>query len=180
MFIGYMRPNEEDINCELQLRRLQEEKCMKIIAEAHGSAKRRTQLGDLINTLSQGDKIVVTKLYIIADSTRHLVEVLEAIEGKGAHLQSLQEGIDTSSTNGYSFSYIVKHLAVFQSDIVSERTKKGLFEAKQKGVTAGRPRKPDENVKRAIALYESGEYSLAEIKNETGISKSTLYRYMES
>ncbi|HEY4548884.1 MAG TPA: helix-turn-helix domain-containing protein, partial [Bacillus sp. (in: firmicutes)] len=27
--------------------------------------------------------------------------------------------------------------------------------------------------------YQSKKYSLAEIKNETGISKSTLYRYLE-
>src|SRR5699024_910086 len=76
---------------------------------------------------------------------------------------------------GYSFSHIVKHLATFQSDVISEKTKKGLSKAKQKGVTAGRPRKPDENVQRAIQMYESKKYSLAEMKSETGISKATLY-----
>jgi len=180
MIIGYMRPDQDDLDCEHQLGMLQEKKCTKIIAEAHASAKRRVQLEGLIKNLNQGDKIIVVKLYTIADSTRHLVEVLEAMEKKGAYLQSLREGIDTSSTAGYSFSHIVKHLATFQSDVISEKTKKGLSKAKQKGVTAGRPRKPDENVQRAIGMYESKKYSLAEIKNETGISKSTLYRYLES
>src|SRR5690625_2939801 len=179
MLIGYMRPDQVDLDCEYQLGMLQEKNCTKIIAEAHASAKRRVQLEGLIKSLNQGDKIIVEKLYTIADSTRHLVEVLEAIEGKGAYLQTIQEGIDTSSTAGYSFSYIVQHLATFQSDVISEKTKKGLSKAKQKGVTAGRPRKPDENVQRAIGMYESKKYSLAEIKNETGISKSTLYRYLE-
>jgi len=55
-----------------------------------------------------------------------------------------------------------------------------MTKAKQKGANPGRPRKPDENVKRAIAMYESRKYSLAEITNETGISKSTLYRYLEN
>ena len=63
--------------------------------------------------------------------------------------------------------------------MISEKTKKGLSEAKQKGIATGRPRKPDENVQRAIIMYQSKKYSLAEIKNETGISKSTLYRYLE-
>ncbi len=63
--------------------------------------------------------------------------------------------------------------------MISKKTKKGLYEAKQKGVTTGRPRKPDEKVKRAITMYQSKKYSLAEIKSETGISKSTLYRYLE-
>lgn len=51
---------------------------------------------------------------------------------------------------------------------------------KKKGVTAGRPRKTDENVKRVIIMYQSGNYSLAEIREKTGISKSTLYRYLEN
>ena len=74
----------------------------------------------------------------------------------------------------------MKYLVEFQSDVISEKTKQGLYEAKQKGVTTGRPRKPDENVKRAILMYQSKKYSLAEIKAETGISKSTLYRYLEN
>ncbi|MDQ0166942.1 DNA invertase Pin-like site-specific DNA recombinase [Bacillus horti] len=56
----------------------------------------------------------------------------------------------------------------------------GLYAAKQKGVKPGRPRKPDENVKRAISMYQSQQYSLAQIKAETGISKTTLYRYLEN
>ena len=73
----------------------------------------------------------------------------------------------------------VKHLVEFQSDVISEKTKKGLNEAKQKGVVTGRPRKPDENVQRAIEMYQSKNYTLTQIKEETGISKSTLYRYLE-
>lgn len=63
---------------------------------------------------------------------------------------------------------------------MSENTKKGLYEAKQKGIKPGRPRKADENVKRAIVMYQSQKYNLAEVKEETGISKSTLYRYLEN
>lgn len=43
----------------------------------------------------------------------------------------------------------------------------------------GRPRKLDGNVMKAIQMYESKEYSLAEIREETGISKTTLYRYLD-
>src|SRR5699024_8186173 len=103
-----------------------------IIAEAHASAKRRNKLEDLLKSLCKGDKVIVTKLYAIADSTRHLVELLDKIETKGAYLQSLKEGIDTSNTDGYSFTDIVKHLAVFQSDVISEQTKQGMIKVKEK------------------------------------------------
>nr|WP_318263781.1 helix-turn-helix domain-containing protein [Peribacillus simplex] len=45
---------------------------------------------------------------------------------------------------------------------------------------AGHPRKHDENVQKAIDMYQSKKYTLSDIKNETGISKSTLYRYLEN
>ncbi|MBT2581165.1 recombinase family protein [Bacillus sp. ISL-8] len=180
MLIGYMRPYQDDLKCEEQLQKLEKVNCTTIISEEHSSAKQRTQLKSMISNLNPGDKIVVTKLFTLADSTRHLVELIERIDVKGAYFQSLTEGIDTSNTAGYQFSYIVNHLVNFQSDVISEKTKKGLYEAKQKGITPGRPRKPDENVKRAIVMYQSGEYSLAQIKDETGISKSTLYRYLEN
>ncbi|GAB4074681.1 recombinase family protein [Barrientosiimonas marina] len=180
MLIGYMRPDQEDPNCEWQLQMLSDKNCNEIITETHSFAKRRDRLENLFHNIGRGDKVIVTKLYAIADSTRHLVELLDKLAEKEAHLQSLREDIDTSKTGGYSFTVIVKHLAAFQSDVISNQTKKGMTNAKQKGVAAGRPRKPDKNVKRAITMYESKKYSLADIKSETGISKSTLYRYMES
>ncbi|MED3485206.1 recombinase family protein [Bacillus toyonensis] len=180
MLIGYMRPYQDDLKCEEQLKNLEKVMCTTIISEEHSSAKKRTQLKSMISNLNPGDKIVVTKLFTLADSTRHLVELIEKIDMKGAYFQSLTEGIDTSNQAGYQFSLILNHLVNFQSDVISEKTKKGLYEAKQKGITPGRPRKPDENVKRAIVMYQSGDYSLAQIKDETGISKSTLYRYLEN
>lgn len=74
---------------------------------------------------------------------------------------------------------ILKHLVNFQSDVVSEKTKSGMYEAKQKGIHSGRPKKSDENVTRAITIYQSKKFSLNEITEETGISKLTLYRYLE-
>lgn len=179
MLIGYSRPYEDDLNCEKQQKKLTDINCEKMISEEHSSAKKRAQLNNMINNLNKEDKVVVTKLFVFADSTRHLLELLEIIDAKGAYLKSLYEGIDTSNISGYKFYDLLKHLVEFQSDVISEKTKKGLSRAKQKGITTGRPRKPDENVQRAIIMYQSKKYSLAEIKNETGISKSTLYRYLE-
>lgn len=180
MLIGYMRPYEDDLNCKNQLKILSKINCEILFTEEHSSAKKRTKLSGMMNELNPGDHVVVTKLFVFADSTRHLVELLETIHAKGAFLQSLGEGIDTSNPSGYPFIDIVTHLVEFQSDVISEKTKRGLSVAKQKGIATGRPRKPDENVQRAIILYQSKKYSLEQIKNETGISKSTLYRNLEN
>lgn len=99
---------------------------------------------------------------------------------KKAYLYFVDEGLDTNQSSCYSFHDSVNFLLSFQSDVISENTKKGLYEAKQKGMNPGRPRKLDENVKRAIIMYQSQNFSLAHIKEETGISKTTLYRYLEN
>jgi DNA invertase Pin-like site-specific DNA recombinase len=179
MLIGYMRPSQDDPNCEKQQKKLTELSCDRIIPEEHSSPKNRVQLKEIIKNLNKSDKIVVIKLSALADSTRHLADLLEKMNSKGAFIFSLKEGIDTSIKAGYSFYDIVNHLVDFQFDLISEKTKKGLFEAKQKGITTGRPRKPDENVQRAIEMHQSKNYTLSQIKDETGISKSTLYRYLE-
>lgn len=180
MLIGYMRPYRDDLTMEAQQERLSALGCAPLVMEEHSSAKRRTKLKEMTDSLRPGDKVAVAKLFALADSTRHLVELLDVFETKGAYLLSIAENIDTGRAEGYRFAEIVKHLVHFQGDVISEKTKKGLYEAKQKGVTPGRPRKPDANVKRAILMYQSNNYSLADIKEETGISKSTLYRYLEN
>ena len=174
-----MRPSHEDPACDAQKEKLLVYEDIKLFSEEHSSAKRRVQLEGILQNLQKGDKIIVTTLSMLADSTRHLGEVLQMIDEKEAFFHSMKEKIDTSNPDGYSFIEIVRNLMEFQSDLISERIKKGLLEAKEKGVATGRPRKPDENVQRAISMYESKKYSLAQIKNETGISKSTLYRYLD-
>lgn len=179
MLIGYMRPSHDDPNCEKQRKILTELRCDVIYLEEHSSPKKRVHLKEMMNGLNAGDQVAVTKLSVLADSTRHLVELLDFINHKSAFIVSVKEQVNTKEIEGYRFYDIVHHLVAFQSDLISEKTKQGLSEAKQKGVSTGRPRKPDQNVQRAIEMYESKNFTLAQIKEETGISKSTLYRYLE-
>lgn len=180
MFIGYMRPYQDDINCATQLEELRGIPCDHYHAEEHASPKRRTALQQAMEQLQPGDTLVVSRLYCLADSTRQLAELLDQIHEHQAYLHSLHEHINTKDHSGQLFHKNVNDLLNFQSDIISENTRKGLYEAKEKGIKLGRPRKLDENVKKAIQMYESKNYTLAQIREETGISKTTLYRYLES
>ncbi|MGL3067046.1 MULTISPECIES: recombinase family protein [Planococcus] len=180
MLIGYARPSAEDPSSQNQLVLLKNSGCTEVFLEEHISPKNRMHLHNLLEKTATGDQIVVSKLYTFADSTRHLVELLNKLETKGVSLHSIHENIETSGDKEYPFSKILHCLADFQRDALSEKTKTGLSVAKEKGVLSGRPRKPDENVKKAIEMYDSKQYRLAEIKEKTGISKSTLYRYLEN
>lgn len=180
MKIGYMRPYLEDENCQQQLEMLQSAACEKYITEEHASAKRRIELETVLGNLHAEDVLVVARLFALADSTRHLVEVLDLLDRSGAYLVAIRENLDTRKPQGMTFRAHAHSLLNLQTDVVSENTKRGMYEAKQKGAKAGRPRKLDDNVRKAIQMYESRQCSLAQIKEETGISKTTLYRYMEN
>lgn len=180
MNIGYVRPTHDEPDVIQQIQHLSTIEDIKIIKEEHDSAKRRTALHQMIENLQPEDQIYVNKLYHLADSSRHLIELLEKIDQKKASVISLSENIDSKNKEGYSFQEILRHLIQFQSDVISEKTKSGLNEAQKKGNSAGRPKKPDANVQKAILMYESKKYTLAEIKESTGISKSTLYRNLEN
>ncbi len=180
MLIGYSRPFHDDLECRSQLEQLQAVPCESYYAEEHSSPKKRVVLKQVFLQLKPGDTFIVCRLFSLADSTRHLAEALDQLHAQGAFFLSLQENIDTREPSGKLFHQNVQALLHFQSDIISENTRRGMYEAKEKGLKLGRPRKLDANIKRAISMYESKAYNLAQIREETGISKSTLYRYLES
>jgi DNA invertase Pin-like site-specific DNA recombinase len=55
----------------------------------------------------------------------------------------------------------------------------GLQAARKRGRIGGSPRVDKKIVERALKLYESKEYSVAEITELTGVSKATLYRRLK-
>ncbi|OIN65749.1 resolvase [Exiguobacterium sp. KRL4] len=180
MNIAYLRPYFEDPTCAIQKSLLQSYDVNQTVIEEHPSSRNRTGLQHALSTLHSGDTLIVSHLYVLADSTRHLIELLEQLSSRGAFLISVREEIDTRFSLAHSFLEIVQHLVQLQSDVVSMTTRKGLTKAKEQGKHTGRPRKADENVRRAIEMYQSKQYSLSEIREQTGISKSTLYRYLEN
>jgi len=66
----------------------------------------------------------------------------------------------------------------FERDLISERTRDGLASARARGRKGGRPPKLRKDIELAIKMYEDKKYTLSEITKATGISKTSLYRYL--
>lgn len=179
MIIGYIRSFSRE-ETTLQINSLKKFGCDKIYDEPNGVVNEQTELEKLLQSLSPGDKVVVYKLYCIADSTRHLIGLTRFFKEHLIDFVSIRDQIDTSEELGKAFFQFMENIEELKHDVISERTKAGLNEAKLRGSLGGRPRKPDRYVKRAIEMYRSGKFTIAQITIETGISKTTLYRYLEN
>ena len=98
---------------------------------------------------------------------------------KGIRLISLKESLDTSSATGRLLFTIISSLAAFERETLIERTNEGLAAARARGRLGGRPKTNAAALKKATALYNTGQYTLAEVTELTGVSKSTLYRALK-
>lgn len=177
MIFGYMRPLIDDPDCEYQL---QHQQLDIVYKELHGAAKNREVLDQLFMDISNGDTIIVERLAILADSLHHLEDLLYVARKDNITIKFVKEQLDSTSLEHHNLLELTGHFMLFQTEMMRQATKLGLTKAQQSGVVLGRPRKPDDKLQKAMVMYYSGQYSLRDIKDETGISKSTLYRYLET
>jgi DNA invertase Pin-like site-specific DNA recombinase len=103
-----------------------------------------------------------------------------ALDNRGIGFRSLTENIETTTSGGKLIFHIFGALAEFERDIIQERTQAGLQAARARGRRGGRPkRKPSSRkVAMAKALYADKTNSVGEICKTLGISRATLYRYL--
>ena len=174
MKIGYARVSTDKQTAVAQRRSLKGTGCERIVEEQASGAKDRPQLVALLDSLEAGDTLAVWKFDRLGRSLPDLLDIVTRIEAKAAHLVSLTEQIDTSTSSGRMVFHVMGALAQFERDLISERTKAGLEAARAEGVTLGRPRKlTPAKIKHARKLIDSGE-SPPRVAKSLGVGASTL------
>lgn len=141
-----------------------------------GKDKKRPQLQEMLKVLRAGDTVIVWRFDRISRSAQQLITIGEKLEEKGVIFVSINNDLDTSTKEGKLFYTILAGFAEYEAAIIQERVQEGLLASRKKGIVGGRPRKNEEEINKAIKMYNSNKYTFAEIKNETGVSKSTIYR----
>jgi DNA invertase Pin-like site-specific DNA recombinase len=180
MRIGYARVSTGEQKMDLQLDALQEAGCERIYDEkTSGAAKNRSELEKCLDSLRDGDTLVVWRLDRFGRSLKDLVSKMETLEERGADFVSLTEGIDTTTAQGKLTFHIFGALAEFERELGRERTMAGLKAARERGRVGGRPRALDgKDIPELQALMKDPDVSTADICERFGISKATLYRYI--
>ncbi|MEM6320289.1 MAG: recombinase family protein [Bacteroidota bacterium] len=123
------------------------------------------------------------KLDRLGRTLKHLVLLVHELIEKGIGLQSLNDPIDTTTSQGRLVFNIFACLAEFERDLIRERTQAGLKAARARGRKGGRPKGLSEQAQKtaiaAEALYKEGQLSVSEICQNLNISKATLYKYLQ-
>ena len=129
--------------------------------------------------LRRGDVLVVWRLDRLGRSLKDLVQWVAELEEQGVGFQSLQESIDTTSPSGKLVFHLFASLAEFERNLIRERTMAGLAAAHARGKMGGRCKKLDAKQRQlAVTLYQQQQHSIKEICSMLGISKQTLYTYI--
>jgi DNA invertase Pin-like site-specific DNA recombinase len=184
MIFGYARVSTQDQNLDRQLKQLKEAgvEAENILSEKiTGTKKDRPELMRLYDKLRAGDVVIIADLTRISRSTKDLLEIVEKIKTKGASIKSIKDTwLDTTSDNPYNafLLTVMSGLSQLERDLISTRTKEGLESARARGRVGGRKRKPENKIETAIKMHEAKIHTIAEITETTGISKPTLYRYI--
>lgn len=179
MKFGYARVSKDDQNLFLQIDALKEYGVDEIYEEkVTGAKEKRSQLTELLGKLRAGDTLVIWRLDRLGRTVKQLLALAEDFEKKGIHFVSIVEQFDTSTAMGKFVFHMFCAIAQMERDVISERTKAGLEAARKRGRAGGRKPKEDKNIERALKMYYSNEYSIADILESTGLSKTTLYKYV--
>ncbi len=142
MKIGYARVSTKDQDNRAQIDALKDAGCGKIFEEKESGGRwDRPQLQRALEMLRAGDELVVFKLDRLSRSLRDLILLLEKLSEVGASFCSLSESIETRSAAGKMLFSILGSFAEFERELIRERTRSGLENAKRHGKTLGRPSK---------------------------------------
>lgn len=182
MLVGYARVSTDDQNLNLQRDALNQAGCEQIFEDQLSGAKaERPGLHQALQHARAGDTIVVWRLDRLSRSLKDLIEMVTLLESKGIGLKSLQEAIDTSSSSGKLIFHIFGALAEFERNLIRERTQAGLQAARARGRKGDRPKSLNKDKQAlAVKLYDEKKHTVDQICEMMGISKPTLYKYIEA
>ncbi len=192
MLYGYARcsTNETKQDVEYQRKQLKAQGVDKdnIYFEYESGTKiNRLQLKRLLDTVGEGDSIIVTEVSRITRSTKQLCDIIELCQNKHIRLV-ICNSITIDCTVGKldpmtkAFLQMAGVFAELERDMISQRVKSGLSNAKAKGVKLGRPTIGIKDISAKVIktwdLYQSGSITKTDYARICGISRPTLDKYL--
>lgn len=185
----YARISTSDKNQdpEVQLRDLRlccQQRGWQIVGEyvdlgVSGAKESRPELDRLMADAQtkQFDAVMVWRFDRFARSTSHLLRALETFNKLGIDFVSHSEAIDTSTPTGKVMFTILGAMAEFERDILRERVKAGMRNAKAKGRQIGR--KPSAINPDAVRALRAKGRTVRQIASCLGYSAGLVHKTLQ-
>jgi DNA invertase Pin-like site-specific DNA recombinase len=181
----YLRVSTDEQDTEMQARDLRAYATQRgyVVVDEYadklsGSTQRRPALDALMNAArkKQFDVVLVWRFDRFARSSKMLVTALFEFKSLGIDFISYSENIDTSSPLGEAIFTIIAAMAQLERDIIRERVRGGIRNARAKGKQLGRPAQVDAA---KVARLRARGLSLAEIALQVQSTKSGVSKILK-
>jgi DNA invertase Pin-like site-specific DNA recombinase len=182
----YTRVSTESQSVDMQLfdlRAFTKQRGLEVYREycdigVSGSRDSRLQLDMLMDDARKKKigTVVVWKFDRFARSTRHLINALHEFNHLRVHFISYMENIDTSSPAGKVLFTMISAMAEFERDLIRERVKAGLNNARSKGIRLGRPSILTDEMRDDVKGMRERGKSIREIARELKVSPALVHK----
>ena len=119
------------------------------------------------------DSVLVWKLDRFGRSLRHLVNAIAELESIGVAFVSLTDNLDLSTPSGRLMFQVIAAMGEFERELIRERVRSGMRNARDKGARIGRPKFRLDPA--AITRLRGAGKSWREIARTIGVSLGTAY-----
>lgn len=190
MIYGYARcsTNEKQQDIQRQVRELKQQgaKDKTIYREYESGMKtNRAELAKLLDIVQPGDTIIATEVSRITRSTKQLCDVIEFAKEKHIKLVLGSFIVDCRKELDPMTEGMLKMMGVFaelERNMISQRVRSGMENAKAKGKTIGRPPVTADGIPaifyRHYPKYQRGEINKKEFSRLCSLSYPTIYKYL--
>ena len=190
MIYGYARcstdENKQDINRQVRELKQQGVSEANIFLEYQSGMKAdRIQLNRLLSLIQPMDTIISTEVSRITRSTKQLCEIIEKAKHDKLCLMFGSFIVDCRKELDPMTEGMLKMMGVFselERNIISQRVKSGMANAKEKGVLIGRNKLTVENLPQKflnyLPLYISGSINKTEFARLCSCSYPSILKYI--
>lgn len=120
------------------------------------------------------DVVLCWKLDRFGRSLRHLVNALAELEAVGVAFVSLTDNLDLTTPAGRLMFQVIAAMSEFERELIRERVRAGLRNARAKGRSLGRPRQRLDLAR--IGRLRTEGRSMREIASELGCSTGLVHK----
>jgi len=177
--IGYIRVSTTEQNTARQDEALKDVDRV-FIDKLSGRNTNRPQLQACLDYLRDGDTLYITEYSRLARNTLDLLKITDELKGRNIRLISLKENLDTDTPQGKLFLVFLAGMAEFERDIIKQRQREGIAEAKKAGKYKGRKKKErPANFEELYGRYMRREFNKTQLAEKCGVSRTVLYEWLK-